>query len=87
MALSLAGYQPMGTSLDLLGAVPPSGNAKVVQRASVAGTTFTTASTAMPPTQAAIAARVVRAYGPRLQQLGFAPKPGEPAVDAVLRPT
>jgi aminopeptidase N len=36
--------------------------------------------------QAAIAARVTRDYGPRLQQLGFAPRPGEPAVDALLRP-
>jgi len=37
--------------------------------------------------QADIASRVVRAYGPRLLQLGFAPKQGEPAVDALLRPT
>jgi aminopeptidase N len=39
-----------------------------------------------PAAQAAIAARVTRAYSPRLQQLGFAPKAGEPAVDALLRP-
>jgi aminopeptidase N len=30
---------------------------------------------------------VVKAYGPRLQQLGFTPRAGEPAIDAVLRPT
>jgi hypothetical protein len=30
---------------------------------------------------------VVRKFGPRLEQLGFAPKAGEPVADAVLRPT
>jgi aminopeptidase N len=38
-----------------------------------------------PGAQAAIASRVTHIYGPRLQQLGFTPRPGEPAVDALLR--
>jgi aminopeptidase N len=37
--------------------------------------------------QSAIAARVSRIYGPRLDELGFAPKAGEPATDALLRTT
>src|SRR6185437_13334598 len=40
-----------------------------------------------PAAQAAIAARAIRTYGPRLQQLGFAPRAGEPALDALLRST
>jgi aminopeptidase N len=39
-----------------------------------------------PAAEAATAAHVIRTYGPRLRQLGFAPRAGEPAVDAVLRP-
>ena len=38
-------------------------------------------------TQAAIAARVSRAYGPRLQQLGFAPAPGRTADGRAPPPT
>jgi aminopeptidase N len=87
MALSLAGYQPMGTSLDLLNAMPPSGSATVVQRTIGRWDDLYDRLNGNAAAQADIAARVVRAYGPRLQQLGFAPKPGEPAVDAVLRPT
>jgi aminopeptidase N len=34
-----------------------------------------------------IAARAQHDFGPRLQQLGFVPRAGEPAVDALLRPT
>jgi aminopeptidase N len=87
MSLSLAGYQPMPTGLDLLNAMPANGSAKVVQQVVTRWDGLYDRLQGDPAAQAAIAARVVRAFGPRLQQLGFAPKAGEPAVDAVLRPT
>ena len=87
MSLSLAGYQPMPTGLDFLNAMPTNGSAKVVQQVVTRWDGLYDRLQGDPTAQAAIAARVARAYGPRLQQLGFAPKAGEPAVDAVLRPT
>ncbi|MFL6765836.1 MAG: M1 family metallopeptidase [Sphingomicrobium sp.] len=87
MTLSLAGYQPMHTGLDFLGAMPSNGSAKVIQRIVGRWDDLYDRMDGDPGAQAAIAARVVHAYGPRLHQLGLAPKPGEPAVDAVLRPT
>jgi aminopeptidase N len=87
MALSIAGYQPMGVGLDFLSAIPPQASAKVVQRAVNRWDELYDTMEGNPQAQAAIAAGVIREFGPRLQQLGFAPKPGEPAVDALLRPT
>ena len=86
MSLSLAGYQPMQAGLDFLGAMPSNGSPKVVQRV-VGRWDDLYERMDGDPAQADIAARVVGAYGPRLHQLGFAPNAGEPAVDALLRPT
>jgi len=71
----------------MLAAMPANGSAKVVQRIVDRWDSLYDRLEGEPATQASIAARVVRTYGPRLQALGFAPKAGEPAVDAVLRPT
>jgi hypothetical protein len=87
IALSLAGYQPMTVGLDFLNAMPPQGSAKVVQRVVNRWDDLYDRLEGDPAAQSAIAARVVSAYGPRLNQLGFAPKTAEPAVDAILRPT
>ena len=87
MVLSLTGYQPMGIGLDFLGAMPGNGNAKVVQRIVTRWDDLYDRLAGDPAAQAGIAARVQRDFALRLQQLGFAPKPGEPAVDALLRPT
>jgi aminopeptidase N len=87
MALSKAGYQPMAIGLDFLAAMPPAGNAKVVQQAVRSWDRLYDQLEGNEAAQAAIASRVVRDFGPRLTQLGLAPKPGEPATDAVLRPT
>jgi aminopeptidase N len=87
MVLSLTGYQPMQAGLDLLAAMPANGSAKVVQRIVDRWDSLYDRLEGEPAIQAAIAARVARTYGARLQELGFAPKAGEPAVDAVLRPT
>jgi len=87
LALSLTGYQPMQPGLDLLNAMPANGSAKVVQQIVGRWDSLYDRLDGDAAAQAAIAARVVRAYGPRLQALGFSPRAGEPAVDALLRPT
>ena len=87
LALSTAGYQPMAGGLDFLGQVPGSGNAKLVQAAVRDWSNLYDDLEGDAAAPAAIAARVSRLYGPRLQQLGFAPRQGEPATDALLRTT
>jgi aminopeptidase N len=85
LALSEAGYQPMAVGLDFLSEVPANGNAKLVQAALGQWNDLYDDVESDPAARAAIASRVIRIYGPRLQQLGFAPRAGEPAVDALLR--
>jgi aminopeptidase N len=87
LALSNAGYQPFAIGLDFLSEVPANGNAKLVQAALRQWAGLYEDMDSDPAAQAAIAARVIRAYGPRLQRLGFAPRAGEPALDALLRST
>jgi aminopeptidase N len=87
LALSKAGYQPMAIGLGFLDAVPANANAKVAQRAVGRWDDLYDQMEGNSAARAAIAARVIGLYGPRLQQLGFAPKAGEAAVDALLRPT
>jgi aminopeptidase N len=86
MTLSIAGYQPMQIGLDLMNAMPANGSAKVVQRVVARWDELYERLDGDPAAQAAIAARVVQTFGPRLRQLGLAPTAGEPAVDALLRP-
>jgi aminopeptidase N len=87
MSLSTAGYQPMAVGLDFLSAIPANASAKVAQRAVGRWDDLYDTMEGNPAAQSAIAARVVAEFGPRLRQLGFTPKAGEPAVDALLRPT
>ena len=87
LALSLTGYQPMQPGLDLLNAMPANGSAKVIQRTVGRWDDLYDRLEGNSAAQAAIAARIVRNYGPRLRALGFTPRAGEPAVDALLRPT
>jgi puromycin-sensitive aminopeptidase len=85
LALSNASYQPFAVGLDFLGEVPADGNPQLVEAALRHWTALYDDMDSDPAAQAAIAQRVIRAYGPRLQQLGFTPRPGEPALDALLR--
>jgi aminopeptidase N len=85
LALSAAGYQPMAGGLNFLGEVPGNGNAKLVQAAVRGWSGLYDDLDGNSAAQAAVAARVSRIYGPRLDQLGFVPKEGEPATDALLR--
>ena len=85
LALSDGAYQPMAVGLDFLGAVPTNANAKLVQSALRHWSGLYDDLESDPAARRAIANRVIRTYGPRLQQLGFTPHDGEPAVDALLR--
>ena len=87
MALAVAAYQPMGAGLNLVAQVPTEANAKVVQSALGLWSAQYDNFAQDKLTQSAIAARVSRVYGPRMQQLGFVPRQGEPATDALLRGT
>ena len=85
MALSVAGYQPMGGGLGFVGQVPTGGHQQLVEAALGTWDGLYNDFDDDTGTQAAIAARLTRLYGPRLQQLGFMPRQGEPAMDAILR--
>jgi aminopeptidase N len=85
LALSDAGHQPMAVGLDFLNDVPANGNAKLAQSALRQWSGLYDDMASVPTAQGAIADRVIRTYGPRLQQLGFVPRAGEPVVDALLR--
>ena len=87
LALSRAGYQPMARALDLLAAVAPDANGKVVQKALFTWGGLYDDFESDPAAQAAIKARVMREYEPRLERLGFTPREAEPPLDALLRPS
>jgi aminopeptidase N len=86
LALSNASYQPMAIGLDFLGRVASSAHPRLVGQAVGSWSGLYDDLDGDASAQAAISARVRRLYGPRLDQLGFAPRAGEPAMDAVLRP-
>jgi aminopeptidase N len=87
MSLSVAGYQPMASALDLVGEVPTNANGKVVERAVLDWSNLYDDLDGDNTSRAAIAARVERTYGPRLQAIGLTPSAGEAPIDALLRPT
>ena len=87
MELSETGYQPMASGLDILNALPGEANPKVAQRAVERWGSLYDLLDGDPAAQAAIASRVIKTFRSRLDRLGFAPRAGEPAVDALLRPT
>lgn len=86
MALSRAGYQPMAAGLDVLAAVPAAASAKVAANALVQWKALYDVLADDPASQAAISKLALERFGPRLRQLGFSPRAGEPALDASLRP-
>ncbi len=84
-ALSVAGYQPMGAALGLLAAVPGDASPYVLIETADRYAQLYGAFDGDAATQATIAARGAAALRPALTRLGFDPKDGEPALDAVLR--
>ena len=87
MAMSRGGYQPMAWALDLDAAVAPTAHGKVVARAVGDWSSLYDSLEGDAASRSAIAARISRTFGPRLQAIGLAPRAGESPVDAQLRPT
>jgi aminopeptidase N len=84
-ALSNAGYQPMGASLDLLAATPKNANQKVIGDAAGRYETLYGYFDDQPAAQKQIATRAGAALAPEMQRLGFDARTGEPALDSILR--
>ena len=87
LALSTAGYQPLARALDLLAAVPAGAHGKVYEKALLSWTSLYEDLTAAPLPRRRSRRAALRDYWPRLQRLGFAPRAGEPPLDALLRPS
>jgi len=87
LALSEAGYQPMGRALNLLAAVPADAHGKVFGKALSSWTDLYQELEGDSAAQAAIKQRALGQSGPRLQRLGFTPRDGEAPLHALLRPT
>jgi len=87
LALASSGYQPMAAGLALLAKIPASSDAQLVQSAVGTWNNLYDDFDQDHATQALIAARVSKLYGPRLQQLGFVPRQTDSASDALLRGT
>nr|WP_166178321.1 M1 family metallopeptidase [Altererythrobacter segetis] len=84
LALASAGYQPGAPAIDLLAAIPADANPVVAQSTvSMWGGLYDQLQT--DGDRAALAATVRRLWLPRLQALGFDPRPDEQLVDATLR--
>ena len=87
MDLSTAGYQPMAIGLGFLNSMPANGSADVTQHVVGLWDSIYDLLDGNAALQGAIAGRVNAKYGPRLQQLAFTPKAGEPVADTTLRPS
>ena len=84
-ALAYAGYQPMGAALDLLGAAPKEANPKLTGDVAGRYEALYDLFDDQPAVRKQIAARAVAALAPAMRRLGFDARPGEPALDSVLR--
>ena len=86
LALGGAGYQPMDRALDLLAAVPADAHGKVAAKSLSSWASLHQELAGDVAAQAAVKARALGHYGPRLQRLGFTPRDVEPPLVALLRP-
>jgi aminopeptidase N len=84
-ALAYAGYQPMGAALDLLAAAPKEANQKLTGDVAGRYEALYDLFDDQPAVQKQIAARAAAALAPAMRRLGFDARPGEPALDSVLR--
>ncbi|MCW0196770.1 M1 family metallopeptidase [Sphingopyxis sp.] len=84
-ALAYAGYQPMGAALDLLAAAPKEANPKLTGDVAGRYEALYNLFDDQPAVQKQIAARAAAALAPAMRRLGFDARPGEPALDSVLR--
>ena len=85
LELGNAGYQPMGGALTMLAAVPNTANARVAELAVARFATLYDLFDSDDAGQAAMGARAIALWHPRLDVLGFDPRPDDKLPDAVLR--
>ena len=85
LALSQAGYQGMAVGLDFLGGVSSTSNAKLIAAALDHWSDLYDDLETDISARAAISKRVIAVFSPKLEALGFTPKAGEAATDALLR--
>jgi aminopeptidase N len=87
LALSYAGYQPIGRSLDLIAAIPASANRKVLTEG--LGTLYSLYDMFEGDSaiQAKLATMIRSRYAPVLAQIGLVPRAHEPVLDTTLRPS
>jgi aminopeptidase N len=85
LELSYAGYQPMAGALDMLAAVPGTANARVADLAVSRFVALYDRLDDQAAGQAALAARATALWKPRLDALGYDPRPTDTVPDALLR--
>lgn len=85
MELSQAGYQPMAAGLALLGAVPADANPLVASEAIGRFSELYNRFGEDKAGKAAVAARAIKAWKPRLDALGLVPRKDESLAVATLR--
>jgi aminopeptidase N len=84
-ALGLAGYQSPGLALDLVEAAPANGNAQLLIRVSNIIGQLDDMYEDDPAHRAMLARFAADKLSPAMRRLGWSPRAGEPANDAVLR--
>lgn len=85
MELAQSGYQPMAAGLALLGAVPANANPLVASEAIGRFSELYNRFGKDKAGKAAVAARAIKAWKPRLDALGFVPRKDESLAVATLR--
>ena len=85
LELGYAGYQPMGGALSMLAAVPNTANARVADLAVSRFNDLYDRLDGDDAGQAALSARAVALWKPRLDALGYDPRQSDMVPDAILR--
>ncbi|MEO6224615.1 MAG: M1 family metallopeptidase [Sphingomicrobium sp.] len=86
IALAEANYQPMGTALDFVAAIPLNARPELIGLGLGNWTGLYGGFAGDAANQARIAAIIEQRYAPVLAQIGFVPRPGETPTITTLRP-
>jgi aminopeptidase N len=84
-SLGLAGYQNASAALDLVEAAPANANSRLLIRIAAILAQISRMYESDPAHRAMVARLAFARLEPALRRLGWTPRPGEPANDAVLR--
>ena len=84
-ALGLAGYQSASAALDMIDTIPANGNSRLWIRTATILAQIKSMYDNDPAHQAMLSRYASAKLGPLLRRLGWSPRPGERANDAILR--